>query len=225
MDAALKRSRRSRLACTKLETMKLKTITLAAALVAGLTVSAHAATITIGAGPPTQRTASLTDATAGFGGEGNATVADVNGGFGSLAPWTEVASMARGDNATGSFTVGLLTIALSAGDKWGNDPDNKITGTWAIDASFWTQYADAAISMHVGGGRQSNTPDHFVWHVADGATSGTWSYDGSCCNGGGLSNFKLYGSGTGTSVPDGGSTLALIGLAVAGLGLARRKLS
>lgn len=224
----MKKEDEVRLARLKLETMKLKTITLAGALVAGLTVSAYAATITIGAGPPTQRTASLTDATAGFGGEGNATVADVNGGFGSLAPWTEVASMERGNNATGSFTVGLLTIALSAGDKWGNDSDKKITGTWAIDASFWTQYADAAISMHVGGGGSSRTPDHFVWHIADGATSGTWSYDGSAFGnggGGGLSNFKLFGSGTGTNVPDGGSTLALIGLAVAGLGLARRKLS
>ena len=202
--------------------MKLTKYAAAAVLAAGMTLGANALTITIGDGPPTQRTASLTDATAGFGGEGNATAATVNAGFAPLAPWTERGSIAGAQDTGGTLSDGLLTVALLTG-TWGNN--GPVTGTWAIGASFWTLYADAAISMHAGGGRQSNTPDHFVWHVADRATSGTFSYDGTCCNGGGLSNIKLYSSGTGTSVPDGGSTLALVGLAIAGLGLARRKLS
>lgn len=211
--------------------MKITKYAAAAVLAAGMTLSAHALPITIGLGSPTERTATLSDATAGFGGEGNAGVPEINAGFAPLAPWTKRAEIARAEGASGSSTVGFLTVSLNAGDTWGND--KTIAGTWAIDASFWTLYADAAISMHVGNGSPDKkpgevglaTPDHFVWHVADGATSGTFSYDGTCCNGGGLSNLKLYSSGTGTRVPDGGSTLALVGLAIAGLGLARRKLS
>ena len=45
-------------------------------------------------------------------------------------------------------------------------------------------------------------------------TTKTWN--------GGVSGWTLYGA---HSTPDGGSTLALVGLAMAGLGLARRKLS
>ncbi len=42
-------------------------------------------------------------------------------------------------------------------------------------------------------------------------------------NQGKISHVSIYG--THSNVPDGGSTLALVGLAIAGLGLARRKLS
>ena len=39
------------------------------------------------------------------------------------------------------------------------------------------------------------------------------------------SHIAFYGTGGGTNVPDGGTTLALIGVAITGLGLLRRKLS
>ena len=41
----------------------------------------------------------------------------------------------------------------------------------------------------------------------------------------GFEEWSLREAGPTTIVPDGGSTLALVGLAIAGLGLARRKLS
>lgn len=166
------------------------------------------------------RTASLGDALAVTTGVGNAGAATLNSSgdlwLSSRTPWTKRAER------TSVGTSAPLTIAITTiGGAFVQS--GPLSGTWAIDASFWTTYADAAISMHVGNG--NGDPDHWIWHIEPGKTSGTWSYEDFDGKGGGLSNFKLYSSGiaAATATPEGGSTLMLVGLAMAGLGLFRRR--
>lgn len=172
------------------------------------------------------RTATLGDATSVNTGSGNATAAIVNDALptGNPAdPWVEVADIAGGSGGPGDYTDSnnKFKIVVTTGSWGGGGP---LSGTWQItDASFWTTYGYAAISMHVGNG--SADPDHWIWEIENGKTSGTWSYERLSGGGGGLSNFKLYGhgtGGTGTSVPDGGFTMALLGLATCGFGLISR---
>jgi hypothetical protein len=61
----------------------------------------------------------------------------------------------------------------------------------------------------------------YVWFV--GAMGGAIELDASLGSGGGLSHYSLYTPGT--TVPDGGTTVALIGLALGVLAIARRKLA
>ena len=198
--------------------MKLTKYAVAAILAAGMTLSAHALTITLPGISGFQRTASLTDASVGYYGTGNGRVQEVEGYLGG--DWTERGSVAPANNSgLGTFSDGLLTVMVTSG-TFGNSP---VAGTWTINsASFWTTYADAAISMHAGNG--GGNPDHFVWLITDGMLSGTWSYAVLSGTGGGLSNLKLYSRGTGTSVPDGSSTIALLGSALVGVGALRHKL-
>jgi len=141
--------------------------------------AANASTITCG---NEYRTATLTSAEVCFVGSGNTTETDIEGYFGG--DW---------DHLTGvqsSVTSGYLTVNLLSGTWGGTGP---ISGTWAIDQSFWTVYGSAALSIHVGNG--SYDPDHFAWLITDGQTFGTWSYERLSGNGGGLSNMHLWGSG------------------------------
>lgn len=101
---------------------------------------------------------------------------------------------------------------------WGSD---DVSGTWQINSSFWDTYGAALITMHVGGG-QKNAVDNFVWVVTPDTLSGTWSYDKLSGKGGGLSNLKLWGSGTPTvKVPE-PSTLLLMLIGLFSLGFTRR---
>ena len=182
-------------------------------------------TITLGGPLPSFRTASLGSADAiGYTGSGNATAAIVTGHTGGAA-WTEVGSVAGGSGGPGTYINGGLTVVVTSGN-WGDK--GPLSGTWTINnANFWTTYGDAAISLHVGNG--GGGPDHFVWVLTDFGTTGNWSYNGTGLGGGGLSNLKLYGRGTGTTpqpspVPEGGTTVALLGLALCGLGLVRSRL-
>ncbi len=101
---------------------------------------------------------------------------------------------------------------------WGSESDN---GTWQINSSFWNTYGAALITMHVGGG-QKDAVDNFVWVVTPDSLAGTWTYDKLSGKGGGLSNIKLWGSGTPTvKVPE-PSTLLLMLIGLFSLGFARR---
>lgn len=141
--------------------------------------AANASTITCG---NQYRTASLTSAEACFTGSGNTKLSHIEDYFdGEWDPLGGVSS---------STTNGYLTVNLLTG-SWGSG--GPITGTWAIDQSFWSVYGTASLSIHVGNGRYD--PDHFAWLITDGQTSGTWSYTKLSGNGGGLSNMHLWGSG------------------------------
>ena len=159
-----------------------------------------------------QRTAGLGDAIVGseFTGTGNGRVQEIEAAYGGN--WTEI------NERTSSGTSGIFTVALDSGYSWGA---NSVKGTWTIaDPLFWSKYAMGAISMHVGNG--NGDPDHWGWKLTPGQLTGLWEYNKISGGGGGLSNLKLYSSGTGTSVPDGGSTLLALGISLLGLGGARR---
>jgi len=115
----------------------------------------------------------------------------VNTALGMNATWTKEGEVSPGDGATGAHANDLLTITLLTG-SWGGN--SGITGTWNIASSFWSTYGTAAITMHVGNG--NGDPDHFVWLIEQGQTSGTFSYSDLDGRGGGLSNNFLFGTGT-----------------------------
>ena len=193
-------------------------------LAAFLTVTtvSQATSITLGGGVGF-RSATLDSAVAGSGhtGSGNATVTDIEGYYGG--DWTERGSVESG-SGSGLFSDGLLSVNVTSG-QFGV---NKASGTWTVSSSFWTTYGEGAISIHVGNG--NGEPDHFAWKLTPGLLSGTWDYDGTPLRGGGLSNIKLYSTGTGTTVnptnvPEGGSSIALLASSILGMLTFRRAFS
>lgn len=159
---------------------------------------ASAGSITCGSA---QRTATLDSAQQCKTGSGNTlgNGSTINGHYGGA--WTGEGSLeAEGSN-------GYLTSALTTG-SWG---DQNVVGTWAIDSSFWSTYAEAVISIHVGNG--GGDPDHFAWLITDNELSGAWSYEKLSGGGGSLSNMKLWGRGVAANVPEPAPmVLFLIGL-------------
>lgn len=215
-----------------LEIMRKTTIGLVALGLLGASVSAQAATCISSSitDPGSSRTWTLdvtNAATDCVTGEGNPDAADV-------ADWLGGTWNNRGE-LTGNGTNSLLSAAVTSG-SWGSAP---VSGTWAIDSSFWTLYADAVISFHMGGGTPKDVGDFALFLVKDFETSGTWSFSQVQMNGGGLSNIKLWSRGTPTSsggtssgdvpssssgndVPEPASSLVLLGLGLLGLGFMRR---
>lgn len=170
----------------------------------------------------TDRTAGLGDATSVNVGSGNATAAVVNATLPTgdvLDPWVERGSVEGGSAGPGTITDGDLTVEVLTGN-WGSG--GPLTGKWTINnPNFWADYGYAAISLHVGNG--GGEPDHWIWELSTGALTGTWNYEKFDGGGGGLSNLKLYSHGEGrTNVPEGGASVALLGLGLAGLGASRR---
>lgn len=190
-----------------------------AVLFAGSVVTTSASTFTVvGA----NRTASLTNAIDGDMGSGNPNAADIAAELG-LSSWVSRGNIAGASGTSAGGSDDLFTVTLTSGSWGGGDA----AGTWAISSSFWATYGNAAISMHLGNG--GGNPEHFSFLVdPNPATrlSGTWSYDLVTGTGGGLSNLRLWGTGAPRNdtpgVPDGGVTVAMLGLALAAVGLARR---
>lgn len=164
----------------------------------------------------TNRSFEIDPATSGTSGAGsNPGASDVGSFFGGT--WTS-AGERNSPGTDNFFTVNLLAGVWGSGDN---------SGTWGIAPSFWSTYGSAVISVHVGQG--GGDPDYWMFRIPHNTTSGTWAYDIFSGTGGGLSNIKLWGSGTpkppgGQGVPDGGFTLALLGLGLGLVVIARRKL-
>lgn len=173
-----------------------------------------------GTGDTTDREATLADALDCTYGEGNAGAAEVNA-FAGSSGWFIVGELEE-DSGSGGFSQGLITINITTGE-WG---DSVVGGTWSLPSGFWDTHSRAIISIHVGNG--GGSPDHFLFDIDPGILferniSGTWSIDGSCCGGGGLSNFKLWVQEVPEQVPE-PTTLLLFGAGLIGLGLCRRRM-
>jgi hypothetical protein len=114
--------------------------------------------------------------------------ASLNTVLGTSYDWVLEGTLSPVPGTDGMLVDDLLTITLLTG-SWGHTP---VTGTWAIDPSFWLNYTIAAITLHAGQG--NGNPDAFAWLITPGATSGTFSYEDLDGQGGGLSNMRLFGT-------------------------------
>ncbi|MDH5301525.1 MAG: PEP-CTERM sorting domain-containing protein [Gammaproteobacteria bacterium] len=154
------------------------------------------------------RIATLVDAAqCAYGSSANPDASLVGSIYGDT--WTKAGEL------TGNGTNGYFT---ATGNNWGSIP---ASGTWAIDPSFWNHFTKGAISMHVGQG--GGDPDYWVWLLKDDSTSGTWDLAKlQKSGGGGLSNIKLWGVVGEREVPAPG-VLALLGVGLFGLVVARRR--
>jgi hypothetical protein len=105
------------------------------------------------------RTAELTISTVCESGNGNPHTNDINNLYGDTPSWEKVSDIAGFEGTDLSLADGPLRIGLNTGSLWGS---TDVTGIWGIHSSFWSQFDEAVISMHVGGNPQDNTSDFFA---------------------------------------------------------------
>jgi hypothetical protein len=122
----------------------------------------------------------------------------------------------QNDDFLNAGNTGWTDISGSASLSFGQ---NGSTGTFSFDSSLWDDFSELAIGFKFGTGNQ---PDEwFVYLLQDLVSSGSWEFVNVFGTGGGLSHLTLY-AGEGTTVPE-PAMLTLLGLALFGLGFARRR--
>ncbi|TNE96718.1 MAG: PEP-CTERM sorting domain-containing protein [Gammaproteobacteria bacterium] len=136
-----------------------------------------------------------------------------NIGNGINDDFLQTAASAGYTDVSGSYSMSF--------SQSGGTPLVSTAGTWSIDPTFWDSFSAGAIGFKFGTG---NTPDEwFVYSLESGATGGDWTFLYGLQNtkktGGGLSHLTLYSKEV--TVPEPG-TIALLGLGLIGLGLARK---
>lgn len=182
----------------------------AGSILAGLmfSVSAHGAMISCNS-DPTINYMQITDTQASgclASGVGNLTGNPANDLFltGTAGSGYELASKSDGGNP--------YNLSYSS------DPNE-----WSFDSSFWNDYSDAALGFKFGTGNQ---PDEwFVFSLQSLVSSGEWAFivgSNVDARGDGLSHMNLYGKKGDITVPEPG-TIALLGLGLVGMTIARRK--
>ena len=132
-------------------------------------------------------------------------------------------------------TSAELTLAYK--DNVGGSEEGTFTGSYSTEYFNTPLDPKDAKITYTGGPAISGNPIYLL--VKDGNSTPIWYiFNISTWNGietidlqdfwpggGAISHVSIFNSDGGTSVPDAGSTLGLMGVALAGLGLLRRKLS
>jgi len=124
-----------------------------------------------------------------------------------------------GSGVNDLFTINVLTGSFGEG---------SVSGSWTIAPAFWNTWGHGVISAHVGQG--GGDPDWWLFLIEPGDTAGTWSYLINSGTGGGLSNIKLWGSGSASGNPEQQlisnpepGTLVLLGTGLAGFAYSIRR--
>ncbi len=135
----------------------------------------------------------------------------LGGGVGNINGNAQTDAFLKGEGAG----LGLVGISGGSANQYGS------IGTFSLSSSLWNTWNEIAIGFKFGTG---NKPDEwFVYLLDPKVTSGWWNFDNVFDRGGGLSHVQLYARNSPTSsVPEPGP-LALLGIGLLGLGLARRR--
>jgi hypothetical protein len=133
----------------------------------------------------------------------------------AVIAWSNTAvESVSGDFATFINSQDLATISA----PWVFDPSTPCAGLWTV-GGFTFDLMTSTI-VHQGGGFLSISGTGTILGNGFDATLGTWSFSTQSPSSRGVFSF----SASGQSVPDGGSAVALLGLALTGIEGLRRKL-
>lgn len=156
----------------------------------------------------------------------------VDAGIGNIGNGVNDDFLNKDLDGAGSGTTRWRDTYSDVGDGTFTTVDNAgglgSTGTFNFDSSLWSTYTGLSIGFKVGTGGEAD--EWFIYTLKDLVSAGNWTFVENTRSGGsGMSHISLYATGRctggecgGLEVPEPGS-LALIGAAMAGLALIRRR--